>query len=82
MRRFALEGARHFATAFCDVCGSNLPWTNQQGTMVMVPAGTLADDPPLRPMQNIMWSFRAPWYVHASELPIYDAYPPRPSKKS
>lgn len=75
--RFALPDARFFATAFCKTCGSSLPWTNQAGSMVLIPAGTLAEAPPLPPARNIMWASRAPWYVHASELPVHDQYPPR-----
>ena len=75
--RYALEGARHFATAFCALCGSNLPWTNKTGTAVVIPAGGLTDEPPLKPAQSIMWASRAPWYIPVSELPTYDTYPPR-----
>ena len=74
--RFALPEAKSFATAFCTTCGSSLPWLNQRGTMVIIPAGTLADDPPLRLQRNIMWASRAPWYVHASELEQFDELPP------
>ena len=74
--RFALPGAKSFATAFCKTCGSSLPWLNQRGTMVIIPAGTLADEPPLRVQRNIMWASRAPWYVHASELERFDELPP------
>lgn len=78
VKRFALPDARFYATAFCDTCGSSLPWLNQAGTMVLIPAGTLEDEPPLRPTRSIMWGSRAPWYVHVSELETHDAYPPRP----
>jgi hypothetical protein len=77
VQRFALPGARHFATAFCRTCGSSLPWLNQSGTMVIIPAGTVNGDVPLKPQGNIMWSSRAPWYVHASELETHDEMPPR-----
>lgn len=75
--RYALPDARHFATAFCKTCGSSLPWANQTGTMVIIPAGTLADEPPLTPTQSIMWASRASWYVPVTEIPAHDELPPR-----
>jgi len=75
--RFALPNARFFATAFCKTCGSNLPWTNQSGTMVLIPAGQLKEAPPIKPARNIQFGSRAPWYVHASELETFEEFPPR-----
>ena len=65
---------------FCKTCGSSLPWQNQAGTMVIIPAGTLDAAPTLRPGRNIMWGSRAPWYVHASELEMHEELPPRANK--
>jgi hypothetical protein len=77
VERYALPGARFFATAFCKTCGSSLPWTTQTGSMVIIPAGTLADAPPLTPSCSIMWASRAPWYVPVEEIPAHDELPPR-----
>lgn len=79
VRKFALPGAKHFGTAFCATCGSSLPWLNQSGTTVIVPAGTLDVAPPIKPVRNIHWASRAPWYVHAAQLETHDEYPPRKS---
>ena len=73
--RFEHPEARHFATCFCTVCGSSLPWLGKTGKAVIVPAGTLDDDPGIRPFQNIFWGSRAVWYTDASELPRYEALP-------
>lgn len=77
VQRFALPDTRFFATAFCKTCGSSLPWTNQAGSMTIIPAGTLDNAPSIKPRANIMWASHAPWYVSASELPNHDEYPPR-----
>jgi len=74
---FELSDAKHFATSFCKNCGSSLPWINQTGTAVIVPAGTLDDDPGARPKQNIQFGSRASWYEDAADLPRYDEYPKR-----
>ena len=73
--RFEHPDAKHFATSFCKHCGSSLPWLGQTGKAVVVPAGTLDDDPQIRPHQNIFWGSRAQWYVDASELVKYEELP-------
>jgi len=75
--RYEVEEAQHFATSFCQHCGSSLPWLGKSGKAVVVPAGTLDDDPLIRPMHNIFWGSRAPWYIEPSALPHYDELPPR-----
>ena len=60
--RYECEDARHFAASFCKQCGSSLPWLGKSGQAVVVPAGTLDDDPEIRPFQNIFWGSRAVWY--------------------
>ena len=75
--RFELDGAKHFATSFCKLCGSSLPWLAKSGKVVVVPAGTLDGDPDIRPFQNIFFGSRAVWYVEAGSLPKYDELPPK-----
>jgi hypothetical protein len=72
--------AKHFATCFCRNCGSSLPWMSQSGISVVIPAGTLDEDPGIRPTQNIFWESRAPWREEVSALPHYDELPPRKDK--
>lgn len=76
---YALPDARHFATAFCTHCGSSLPWHAQSGKAVVVPAGTLDEDPHIRPVQNIYCASRATWYTEPSSLPMHDELPGRKS---
>ena len=78
--RFEHPQARHFATSFCKKCGSSLPWLAQSGGAVVIPAGTLDDDPEIRPAQNIHWGSRAPWREAVEALPQHDELPPRKSK--
>jgi hypothetical protein len=75
--RFELPSAKHFATSFCRVCGSSLPWLSKTGSVVVVPAGTLDGDPETRPMQNIFCASRAIWFQHPSDLPEYAELPPK-----
>jgi len=75
--RFEHPEAKHFATCFCKRCGSSLPWLAQSGVSVVIPAGTLDEDPGIRPVQNIHWQDRAPWREAVESLPQYDELPPR-----
>jgi len=73
--RFELAEARHFASSFCKTCGSSLPWLTQSGKAVIIPAGTLDQDPGVKPQQNIYYADKAAWYVNADDLIKYDALP-------
>ena len=75
--RFELKEAKHFATAFCSKCGSSLPWLAKTGKAIIVPAGTLDDDPQIRPFQNIFCASGAVWYTESGALPKYDELPPK-----
>ncbi len=73
--RFELPEAAHFATAFCKSCGSSLPWLTQSKKAVVIPAGTLDDDPVIKPMHNIYYADMASWYVNVDALIKYAALP-------
>ncbi len=77
VQRFEPHDSRHFATCFCKQCGSNLPWMNKGGTLVIIPAGTLDQDPQVRPSQNIFWDSRAPWYQSSDDLLTFAELPKR-----
>ncbi len=78
--RFEPLQAKHFATSFCKQCGSSLPWQSQSGTAMVIPAGTLDQDPEIKPTQNIYWDSRAPWREEVSALPQHNELPPRSNK--
>ena len=75
--RYELPEAKHFATCFCKQCGSSLPWLAQSGRAIIIPAGTLDDDPGMRPTQNIHWSSRASWREAVESLETHDKLQPR-----
>jgi hypothetical protein len=77
--RFEEPNAKYFATSFCKQCGSSLPWHVQGGVNVVIPAGSLDDDPGIRPMQNIFWDSRAPWYDDVCELKKFSEFPRKSS---
>lgn len=73
--RFELAEAKHFASSFCTQCGSSLPWLTQSAKAVIVPAGTLDDDPKVKPVHNIYYADKACWYENTGDLIKYDALP-------
>ena len=62
--------------AFCRVCGSNMP-VLENGGEVNIPAGTLDDDPGVRPVVHIFVGSKAPWFEIADALPQFKEFPPR-----
>ena len=61
---------------FCRTCGSNLPVPDAAGEMFFLPAGTLDDDPGVRPAAHIFVASKAPWVVIEDDCPQFDEYPP------
>jgi hypothetical protein len=74
--RHKVPEAERFATCFCAECGSPLPRLVPQMDMVVVPAGSLDDDPGIRPQAHIFWDSRAEWSCPDGGLPVFAEYPP------
>ena len=74
--RYDPPETKYFATSFCKNCGSSLPWLSKSGQVVIVPAGSLDDDPGIRPSKNIFCGSRSAWYTAASSLPEHEEGPP------
>ena len=75
LQRFEVKEASHFATTFCLKCGSSLPWRTQSGKAIVIPAGTLDDDPEVKPVHNIFYAHKASWYESVDDLIKYDELP-------
>lgn len=73
--RHEVADAKHFATSFCQKCGSSLPWKSKSKNAVVVPAGSLDGDPEIRPFQNVYYQSKADWYSDAGELIKFDTLP-------
>jgi len=73
--QYTHEPAERYCNAFCSTCGSKLPWRTRNGKWFIVTAGSLDEDPDLRPERNIFWGSRAPWYVSPDDLPLFDTVP-------
>lgn len=73
--RYEEPRAKYFSTNFCKQCGSSMPWQVQGGKNMVVTAGTLDDDPGIKPMWNIFWGSKASWYQGTESLPFHEAFP-------
>jgi len=73
--RYEHPNAKYFATTFCKQCGSSLPWAVQGGKNIVVTAGTLDEDPGIKPMWNIFWQSKAPWLEETCNLSKHDKFP-------
>ncbi|MGO9607048.1 MAG: GFA family protein [Candidatus Binataceae bacterium] len=56
-----------YRRAFCGKCGGPVPLVSDES--VGVPAGTLDDDPVIRPQGHIFVDFKAPWFAITDSLP-------------
>lgn len=70
--RYDLPEAQSFATSFCGKCGSPVPHGTRSGREIIIPAGSLDDDPQAKPSANVHWDSRAEWSVQSGEVPTVD----------
>lgn len=75
VRTFKLPEAERFTNSFCEVCGSRMPRFIEKLGMVFIPAGSLEDEPDIRPQARIFLDSRAQWSCDESALPGFEQYP-------
>jgi hypothetical protein len=68
--RYDPPAAQSFATSFCGKCGSPLPHHTRSRREIVIPAGSLDDDPGTKPTTSAHWDSRAPWMLATTDLPI------------
>ena len=77
VRSFKVPEAKRFTNQFCEICGGRLPRQLTDSDIVLVPAGSLDAEPPIRPQAHIFAGSRANWSCTIGELPVYPEYEPR-----
>ena len=60
---------------FCGSCGSNVPVVEISENNVIIPAGTLNNDPGIKPSVHIFTSSKAPWFKICDSLPQFAEFP-------
>lgn len=56
---------------FCERCGSPVPQPSGEPDIYVVPAGSLDDDPTIRPERHVWVNCQAPWHEIDDELPQF-----------
>jgi hypothetical protein len=74
---FRLPEAERFGNSFCRRCGSRLPRFIEEAGVVMIPAGSLDEEPDMEPQARIFTGSRAEWARHDLDLPCFEEYPTR-----
>ena len=76
VRAFKVPEAKRFTNQFCAICGGRLPRQPEGSDMVILPAGSLDDEAPIKPQARIFDGSRANWSCAGDEIPIYEEMPP------
>ncbi|MFT8775081.1 MAG: GFA family protein [Gluconacetobacter liquefaciens] len=67
--RWDLPTAASFATAICRNCGTLVPHATRNGQLMIVPAGTLDDDPGIWPRRQIFPASQTAWCSDLENVP-------------
>ena len=74
VRDYRLPGSRH-GKSFCATCGAALPSLQQDGDLLVVPAGALDSELALAPDAHIFCGSRAGWDRGLEALPAFSGPP-------
>lgn len=66
---------RDFTVVFCPECGSGLPFETKNAKTLIVPAGSLDEEPNITPNDNVFWTERAAWYDPGIAAKRCDGFP-------
>lgn len=75
LKRYKVPEAQRFTRQFCSQCGSSVARHVPELDVVVVPAGSLDQEPPLAPQARIFWDSRAAWSCDDAPLPRFAEYP-------
>lgn len=67
---------RDISKSFCRVCGSGVPWPTSDGSKMVVPAGSLNQEPNIAERVKIFVSERTFWSTGLEQISGHDAFPP------
>lgn len=74
VKTYRVEGTNH-SKSFCPNCGSALPTLQMDGTLLVVPAGSLDTDPQITPKGHIFMDSRACWDNDLEKIPKFPELP-------
>ena len=71
VKKYKIPEAERFARQFCRECGSPVARLVPELNAVVIPAGSLDSEPPIRPQARIFWDSRADWSCNDEPLARY-----------
>jgi hypothetical protein len=74
---FDLPGAEFFGASFCASCGGAMPRRSPARGVVVVPIGSLDDDPKTEPLAHQFVASKAAWYEIHDRVPQFAGAAPR-----
>lgn len=74
--RYKIPEAERFTNSFCTQCGSRLPRYVPELKVVMLPAGSLDNEPDIKPQAHIFNDSRASWSCRDGDIPSFAEYMP------
>lgn len=74
--RYSRPKSPHASSAFCGTCGSPMPRSVPSGR-IDIPAGSLDDDPGVRPAANLHVAEKAEWVSLDASVPAFATVPAR-----
>lgn len=77
VRAFKVPEAKRFTNQFCGLCGGRLPRQPAGTDTVILPAGSLEEEAPIKPQARIFTDSRANWTCNGDEMPCYPGPPPQ-----
>lgn len=66
---------RSFSKAFCENCGSGLPFLTQSGKSLIVPAGSLNEEPSKKLDAQMFCAEQAEWHKIGANVAKFSGFP-------
>jgi len=73
---YKLPEAKSFGNSFCKTCGSSMPRLSTAAKKMVIPAGSLDDDPGVEPRGHIFTGSKAEWFEITDDVPQHKEGPP------
>jgi hypothetical protein len=70
-----LTSPRSITKSFCKECGSPVPYTSKDGVKLVVPAGSLNEEPTKQVDAKIFCGEQTHWYKVGIQAPAFDGSP-------
>lgn len=70
--RYKVPGSKYFSVSFCRDCSSLVPVVNDEFAVAVIPAGSIDQDPGIRPQAHVYVGSKAPWVEIDDDLPRFE----------